>query len=77
MVGDIRQAQRPLVSITEAAELAGLSKSVAYRLAAAGTLPGLVRLPGSRMLVRRRVLEAWLFGVGDGEASAPTTANDR
>ena len=56
---------RPLVSIVEAAALAGLSKSAAYRLAAAGVLPGLVRLPGARLLVRRRVLEAWLDGVED------------
>ncbi len=56
-------ADRPLVSVTEAATLAGLSKSVAYRLAAAGVLPGLVRIPGARLLVRRRVLEAWLAGV--------------
>lgn len=67
---------RPLVSVTEAAVLAGLSKSVAYRLASAGGLPGLVRLPGVRLLVRRRVLEAWLSGAeiatpGDG-AEAPT-----
>lgn len=54
---------RPLLSIVEAATLAGLSKSAAYRLAAAGVLPGLVRLPGARLLVRRRVLEAWLDGV--------------
>lgn len=53
---------RPLVSVAQAAALAGLSKSVAYRLAAAGVLPGLVRLPGARLLVRRRVLEAWLAG---------------
>jgi len=53
---------RPLISVAEAAALAGLSKTVAYRLAAAGTLPGLVRLPGARMLVRRRVLEDWLCG---------------
>ena len=56
---------KPLVSVGEAADIAGMSKSVAYRLAAAGTLPGLVRLPGSRMLVRRRVLEAWLSGAGE------------
>ncbi len=64
---------RPLVSVAEAAILAGLSKSVAYRLAAAGVLPGLVRLPGARLLVRRRVLEAWLAGSESTEAreSAP------
>lgn len=61
---------KPLISIAEAADLAGLSKSVAYRLAAAGTFPGLVRLPGSRMLVRRRVLEAWLGG-GDEHMLPP------
>ena len=54
--------ERPLISVARAAELAGLSKSVAYRLAAAGALPGLVRLPGMRLLVRRRVLEDWLAG---------------
>ena len=63
---------KPLVSIGEAADIAGMSKSVAYRLAAAGTLPGLVRLPGSRMLVRRRVLEAWLGGEGEDVAAVPT-----
>lgn len=61
---------RPLVSVSEAATLAGLSKSVAYRLAAAGVLPGLVRLPGARLLVRRRVLEAWLAGTENVEAGA-------
>lgn len=53
---------RPLVTVPEAAALAGLTRSMAYRLASAGVLPGLVRLPGARLLVRRRVLEAWLSG---------------
>lgn len=65
-VGD--GGERPLISVAWAAEIAGLSKSVAYRLAAAGALPGLVRLPGARLLVRRRVLEAWLDGRMDGES---------
>lgn len=64
---------RPLVSVAQAAALAGLSKSVAYRLAAAGALPGLVRLPGARLLVRRRVLEAWLAG---SQPEAPTEPRD-
>ena len=51
-----------LLSVPQAAALAGLSKSVAYRLVAQDCFPGLLRLPGCRLLVRRRVLEAWLAG---------------
>jgi excisionase family DNA binding protein len=63
---------RALLTVTEAAKLAGLAKSVAYRLAAQNELPGLVKLPGCQMLVRRRVLEAWLDGrhSGHGENGA-------
>jgi excisionase family DNA binding protein len=58
---------RALLTVPEAAALAGLSKAVAYRLAAEDRLPGLLRLPGRRLRVRRRVLEAWLAGDdGDG-----------
>jgi excisionase family DNA binding protein len=53
---------RALLSISEAAAVAGLSTSVAYRLARQDRLPGLVRLPGRQLLVRRPVLEAWLTG---------------
>jgi predicted DNA-binding transcriptional regulator AlpA len=51
-----------LISVPEAATLAGLSKAAAYRLAALDALPGLVKLPGCQLMVRRRVLEAWLGG---------------
>jgi predicted DNA-binding transcriptional regulator AlpA len=57
-----RAAPKRLLSVPEAAALAGLSKSVAYRLVALDRFPGLLRLPGCRLLVRRRVLEAWLAG---------------
>ena len=53
-----------LISVAEAARRLGISESAAYRLAAAGGLPGQVKLPGTRMRVRARVLEAWLEGVG-------------
>ena len=52
--------EKRLLTVAEAAALAGLSKNVAYRLAATGELPGLVKLPGTRMLVRRSILEEWL-----------------
>ena len=74
---DHATTSKPLVSVGEAADIAGLSKSVAYRLAAAGTLPGLVRLPGSRMLVRRRVLESWLSGEGMYEDTPGTDGSSR
>jgi excisionase family DNA binding protein len=55
-------SERALLTVPEAAALAGLSKAVAYRLAAEDRLPGLLRLPGRRLMVRRKVLEAWLVG---------------
>jgi predicted DNA-binding transcriptional regulator AlpA len=56
-----------LISVAEAARRIGISESAAYRLAAGGSLPGMVKLPGARTWVRARVLEAWL----DGEDPAP------
>jgi excisionase family DNA binding protein len=53
---------KPLISVAEAARRLGVSESTAYRLAYAGALPGLVRLPGACMRVRARVLDAWLDG---------------
>jgi len=58
---------KPLLTIREAAAMAGLSVSDVYRRARAGALPGLVAVPGHRQLVRRRVLQAWL----DGQDNAP------
>jgi predicted DNA-binding transcriptional regulator AlpA len=64
----------PLLSVPEAAALAGLSKAAAYRLAAAGELPGLVQFPGCQLMVRRRVLEAWLEGTELPAAPPPQRA---
>jgi len=53
-----------LLTIRETARLLGLSPWVAYRLAREGKLPGLVRLGGRRLFVKRKVLEAWLKSDG-------------
>jgi predicted DNA-binding transcriptional regulator AlpA len=61
-----------LLTLPETMFLTGFSRTRTYEAAREGTLPGLVRLAGHRMLVRRRVLEAWLDGrdAGHGEGSA-------
>ncbi|MGH2351302.1 MAG: helix-turn-helix domain-containing protein [Chloroflexota bacterium] len=54
--------EKLLLTVAAAARLAGVSRSVAYRWAEAGTLPGAVRMRG-RWYVWRRALEAWLDGL--------------
>jgi excisionase family DNA binding protein len=51
----------PLVRVARAADLLGVSRSTAYALANAGTLPGVTKL-GSRFVVRTAVLARWLDG---------------
>lgn len=63
---------KPLLSVREAAGLLGVSEATARRLARTGNLPGLLSIPGHRLLVRRRVLEAWL--AGQDAAPAPLRA---
>jgi excisionase family DNA binding protein len=70
-----RQPER-LISVAEAARLIGISESAAYRLAAAGALPGQVKLPGFHMRVRARVLEAWLEGSTPAHGDDPATPPD-
>lgn len=70
--------QKPLISVADAARWLGISESAAYRLAAGGSLPGLVRLPGARMRVRARVLDAWLDGQeppAEASGAAPGTGD--
>jgi excisionase family DNA binding protein len=52
---------RPLLTVGAAAELLGISRTVAYSWARSGDLPGAVQI-GGRWHVRRAVLEAWLAG---------------
>ena len=54
-------AERPLISVAEAAELAGVSRSVGYSWVRAGCMPGAVQVAG-RWYVRRAPLLAWLNG---------------
>ncbi len=58
---------RPLITVAEAAELLGKSRSATYVIARRHELPGCVVLNG-RLHVRRAVLERWLAGQGGAEA---------
>ena len=66
---------KPLISVNDAADLLGISRSVAYVLARRRELPGLVELNG-RYYVKRPVLLAWLAGDGMGDAHLPTELAD-
>lgn len=52
---------RATITVPQAGSLLGLSKSAAYRAAAAGELPGVRRVCG-RVMVSAPVLLAWLLG---------------
>ncbi len=52
---------RQVYSITEAAQLLGIGRSLAYSLAKAGELPG-IRQVGQRYVVLRSVLDRFLAG---------------
>jgi len=59
------------MSVADAARQLGVSRNTAYKLAASGELPGVVRL-GHRRVVSRRVLERFLEGGGlAGDAGIP------
>jgi excisionase family DNA binding protein len=55
------QVDRQVYSITEAATMLGIGRSMAYQLAKGQELPG-VRLVGHRYVVLKSVLDAWLAG---------------
>lgn len=60
-----------LISVTEAARIAGQPRSTFYRLLKSGAAPGaLVALPGHRLLIRREALLRWLAGDGVGREVA-------
>ncbi|MAG37624.1 MAG: hypothetical protein CL878_15425 [Dehalococcoidia bacterium] len=58
---------KPLLTMTEAAEIAQVPRSTWYRVARAAAQQHpdlLVNLPGLRLLVRREALNRWLAGTG-------------
>jgi len=67
-----RRAERPLISVAQAAEMAGVSEATGYRWVAAGELLGAVNMHGRRY-VRRLVLEAWLEEVSSRSSAAWNT----
>jgi len=66
-------SDRLTLTVTEAAELLGISRALAYELVGRGELPAL-RL-GRRLVVPRKALEALVeaagLGTGTGEAGPP------
>jgi excisionase family DNA binding protein len=54
------------MSVSDAAELLGISRSTGYDLARTGKLPGVTRL-GSRFVVRTAVIARWLDGQLDAQ----------
>jgi excisionase family DNA binding protein len=66
--------ERLTYTVSEVAELLGISRSKAYDLVAAGLLP-IIPLPGRRKLVARAVLER-LVDAPEPAAERPTMATD-
>lgn len=62
--------ERLTLTVEEAAELAGISRSLAYSLAREGSLPGVIRL-GRRLLVSRVTFHHFLNGNGGGANHLP------
>ena len=59
---------RLVISVSEAAEILGISRGLAYELARVGQLPSL-RL-GRRLVVPRAALLTWLEGAAQPQSSA-------
>ena len=58
----ISNDERLTVSIKQAAIMLGISKNLAYQLARAGELPGVIRLGKKRMVCSRAAIERLLDG---------------
>lgn len=59
---------RKTYSIPQAAAILGIGKGTAYELARSGELPGVLHI-GNRMLISRKVLDAYVNGEIQQDAS--------
>ncbi len=57
--------EKMTLSIPEVAETLGISRNLAYELAARGELPGLIRLGQKRVVCSRLAIERLLQGDGN------------
>jgi excisionase family DNA binding protein len=70
----VDRPKRMVLSVTEAAELLGISRSLAYDLVARGELPA--RRFGGRIVVLLRPLQRLLDGEPVDDASGPSAGLD-
>ena len=56
--------QKMTLSISEVAETLGISRNLAYELAAKGELPGLIRLGEKRVVCSKLAIDRLLQGTG-------------
>lgn len=66
-----KQTERLTISVTEAAEILGISRNLAYSLARRGELPGVIQLGRRRLVISRAALLKLLENeaVAEGDAT--------
>ena len=67
----VTKVETATVSVSDAAELLGIGRNLAYELARRGELPGALRL-GRRIVVSRKALDVFLDGGRNGLDDANT-----
>jgi len=66
---EVTRVEAATVSVSQAAELLGIGRNLAYELARRGELPGALRL-GRRIVVSKKALEAFLEDGRNGQGDA-------
>lgn len=56
------------VTVTETARMLGIGRGLAYKLAKAGRLPGVIRIGERRLVISKLALEGMLAEAGRGPA---------